>query len=122
MATDYRRGYNKGRYTGERKADARLAEEVQRAAQAVKRAERAEKQQGLGHCEDCAFWRRGDKPARGWELCAWGICDAPRAAGTPWGTWASADSAHREVKIQTTPRFGCVVFMVANPVEPGDAC
>jgi hypothetical protein len=115
MSTDYTRGYNKGRSTGERKADAALAAAEQRAQQAVERAERAEKQQGLGHCEDCAYWRQGDKPRHGWECCHWGICDAPRAAGTPFGAWWCVDSAVRDnVAIQTTPRFGCVVFKATS--------
>jgi hypothetical protein len=111
MTADYQRGYAKGYATGCKRSDAANARERERADQAVQRAERAEKQQGLGHCEDCAYWIRGDRPRRGWEGCAWGICEAPRAAGTPWGTWACIDASVREpLKIQTTPRFGCVMF------------
>ena len=118
MTSDYKRGYSKGYTTGKRSADASNASERARADQAAERAERAEKQQGLGHCEDCANWRRGNKPQHGWESCAWGICDAPRGAGTPWGTWSCIDASHRDgVKIQTTPRFGCVLFKAA-PAEP----
>jgi len=118
--SDYSRGYNKGYSTGSKRSDEALARERERADQAVQRAERAEKERGLGHCEDCKYWRRGDAPRHGRESSAWGICDAPRAAGTPWGTWACSDSAHRDQsRIETTPRFGCVVFMMANvPLEP----
>ena len=123
--SDYSRGYNKGRYTGEKKADEALARERARADQAVQRAERAEKQQGLGHCEDCTYWRRGGRLPNP-QVCAWGICEAPRAAGTPGGTWAGAGSAERDVAIQTTPRFACVVFMprstpAAAPPNPDGA-
>lgn len=112
--TEYSRGYNKGRSTGERKANEALTREKTRADQAVQRAERAEKQQGLGHCEDCAYWRRGGHTPNP-KLCAWGLCEAPRAAGNPWGTWARPDDHGRNTAaIQTTPRFGCVVFMASN--------
>ncbi len=114
MNKDYQRGYSKGYNTGKRSADALLADERARAEQAVQRSERAEKEQGLGHCEDCKYWRRGDRPANGWSSCTWGICDAPRAAGTPWGAWACLDTEIRDAKIQTTPRFGCVIFMMSN--------
>lgn len=116
-STDYSRGYNKGFSTGgKRSDDARDAAEA-RAKQAAERAERAEKQQGLGHCEHCAYWLRGGG-GLGADACAWGTCEAPRAAGRPWGTWASPHTGRQpDHKIQTTPRFGCVVFMASNVAD-----
>jgi hypothetical protein len=114
QSDDYKRGYSKGYTAGCRRSDPEIAKALEMADHAAKRAERAEKAQGVGHCEDCAYWHQGDKPRHGWESCAWGICRAPRAAGTPWGTWSSVDTYRRErMDIQTTPRFGCVVFMKA---------
>lgn len=106
--SDYRRGYQKGASTGKRYAERIRMEYHDRAQRAAERAERAETKQGIGHCENCAHWRKGDRPRRGWESCAWGICDVPRSAGTPWGTWANDHMS--DGKIATTPRFGCVLF------------
>jgi len=112
--------YSRGYAAGKRSADASNASERARADDAAQRAERAEKLQGIGHCEDCAHWNRGDRPRHGWEGCAWGTCSAPRAAGTPWGTWCAVDASQRDnLKITTTPRFGCVLFKVA-PTTDGD--
>ena len=114
MSDDYKRGYSKGYTTGCKRSDSANARERERADQAAQRAERAEKQQGLGHCEDCAYWKRGGNTPNP-QTCAWGICEAPRAAGTPWGAWACLDTRQvGDVNIQTTPRFGCVVFMASN--------
>lgn len=120
VTSDYSRGYQKGRRTGQRTADAELALERARAEQAVQRAERAEKQQGLGHCEDCTYWRRGGYGPNQ-RACAWGLCEAPRAAGTPWGTYAYPATRESNAAIQTTPRFGCVVFMARN-TSHGSEC
>lgn len=106
MKSEYKRGYSAGYVAGCRRSDREKERERERADRAAHRAERAETQQGIGHCEECAHWMRGDKPSSNWESCAWGICTAPRAAGTPWGTYACADGD----KIQTAPRFGCVLF------------
>lgn len=120
---DYKRGYRKGYNTGKKLADEALAREIERATQAAQRAERAEKVQGVGHCCECKYWRQGGGHPS-WSSCAWGICEAPAAAGSPWGTYACSESHLKcEHRIQTTPHFGCVVFMkrAAATAEPSDA-
>ena len=116
MSAEYKRGYGKGYSTGCRRSDAANAAERERADLAANRAERAEQRQGIGHCEGCAHWDRGDSmsydsgtPSR----CAWGICTAKRGAGGVWGTWAEVygqAGSGQSAKIATTPRFGCVIF------------
>lgn len=106
MNTDYKRGYSRGYSTGCRRSDAANAAERERADLAVHRAERAESATSIGHCEECQHWWRGGGAPRS-EHCAWGVCQAPRAAGTPWGCWATGDDGK---PIHTTPRFGCVLF------------
>lgn len=117
MSKNYKNGYSNGYAAGCRRSDKAIAHERFVANQAAQRAERAEKQQGLGHCEDCTFWKRGAGSANP-ENCAWGMCEAPRVAGHPWGVFALADAGPiSDAKIQTTPRFGCVVFMAANVIS-----
>lgn len=76
---DYKRGYSKGYTTGTTRSDKRLADMHDQQKRLAERVERAEKQQGLGHCEDCAHWTKGC------DTCAWGYCNAAalRHAGTP---------------------------------------
>lgn len=104
---DYKRGYSKGYQSGCRRNDANIAEANARAEQAAKRAERAEAQHGVGHCESCAFWKRGGDSLSA-HMCAWGECRVPNpCAGTPWGSWARESDARPLI---TTPRFGCLLF------------
>ena len=107
MSTDYQRGYNKGYSTGCRRSDAARDEQMELAKNAALRAERAEKEFGIGHCEDCANWARGFEPSNGksYPNCAWGYCSVKRQAGSPWGTWVGEGTVG-----QTSPRFGCVLF------------
>lgn len=111
---DYKRGYSKGYATGCRRSDAALAEERTRADLAAERAERAESATSIGHCEHCRHWQRGGGDLPWAHTCAWGVCRAPRAAGTPWGCWATGNEG-RPGEVQTTPRFGCVLFV---PIAP----
>lgn len=107
MSDDYERGYSKGYNTGKTSADKRLVEMHDQGKRLAERVERAEKQQGVGHCEDCSHWTRAC------PTCAWGYCDAARIkhAGTPWGTWIRAEGPnHEDGRVMTTPRFGCVLF------------
>lgn len=111
-SSDYKRGYGKGYNTGKNSADKRLAQMHDEHKQLVERVERAEKQQGLGHCEGCANWQRGC------PTCAWGYCNAKRAAGTPWGTFIRGeDATGADGRIMTTPRFGCVLFQSVNATD-----
>lgn len=100
MNNEYQKGYQKGYNTGSIRSNKAISEAMSRADNAAKRAERAEKQQGIGHCENCALWTRGC------PTCSWGHCGAQREAGTPNGTWIQIDGG----KIMTTPHFGCVLF------------
>ena len=108
MADEYKRGYSNGYNAGCRRSDKELMRVRLESRQVAERAERAEKAQGLGHCEDCLHW------ARGGDNCAWGYCSVPRKPGTPWGTWIT-DAGTVPGRIgQTAPRFGCVLFSVAT--------
>lgn len=107
QSADYKRGYGSGYNTGrgdQSKIEQRHQAELLAVAQ---RAERAEAAGGIGHCEDCAHWRR-PKPEY-----AWGNCLAQKAPGTPYGCWAQAEEAgtYKNVMVSTSPRFGCVLFL-----------
>lgn len=113
---DYKLGYANGYNAGCRRSNSTVERERSRAFQASQRAERAEKQQGLGHCEGCKYWSRGNGAPYAEEY-SWGICEAPRLAGTPWGVYVNASMTNqRAAKIQTTPRFGCVMFLSSNSI------
>lgn len=104
---DYKRGYGKGYTTGrgdQSKIEQRHQDELFAVAQ---RAERAEIASGVGHCEDCAHWKKLSASH------AWGICTVPKAPGTPYGCWAQAEdpATRRTVQISTSPTFGCVLFL-----------
>jgi hypothetical protein len=103
QTTDYKRGYSKGYNTGRGEQS-----EIERQHQAemlavAQRAERAESAAGIGHCMDCAHWKRKS------PTYAWGICTAGRQPGTPYGTWAQADTGGTNPA--TTSHFGCVLFL-----------
>lgn len=107
MSSDYKRGYGKGYNTGrgeqsviERRHQAELLAVAQRA-------ERAEAAAGIGHCENCRHWKKRS-PSH-----AWGDCTAPRAPGTPYGTWIQGEDpdTRRIALVSTSPRFGCVLFV-----------
>ena len=105
--------YGKGYAAGWRRSDAELAEAREQAKRAAERAELAEKGNGIVHCEECEHWLRGGG-VKGASVCAWGVCEAPPGAGTPFDTWMKVEG---EVgRIITTPRFGCVLGVVS----PGD--
>lgn len=110
QSSDYKRGYSKGYSTGSLRGDKRAVAEHENSKQVAERAERAEKAQGLGHCEDCANWQRAC------DNCAWGYCNAKTGAGTPWGTWIRAeDSNGADGRVTTAMRFGCVLFKQREP-------
>ncbi len=102
-SADYKQGYAKGYTTGRgERADIQRIhdDDLLRIAQ---RAERAESSAGIGHCIDCAHWRRQS------PTYAWGVCHAGRQPGTPYGTWAQTESDGANPA--TTSHFGCVLFL-----------
>lgn len=92
----YAKGYQAGMARGYRFVDKLLA-----AGRALRtRAERAERDQGLGTCAACCHWRRA-------EGCLWGHCNAPHPSdvATPWMAVPPNNG-----QIQTREDFGCVRF------------
>mgnify|MGYP001574838203 CR=1 FL=1 len=115
MSDDYKLGYSKGYNTGKISADARLREMHLESLQVAERAERAEKQLGWGHCEDCANYTKGG------ENCAWGYCNTHRGAGTPWGTWIRGENKDgSQGRVAVAMRFGCILFKRISPRLDGD--
>lgn len=109
MSRDYQRGYGKGYSTGCKHSDAENHRLWERANNAAKRAELAESAKGIGHCEDCAHWVRGGLDSYAEKRNrAWGTCNLKDSAGTPYGTRMWSDAA--QTPINTTPKFGCVLF------------
>lgn len=104
---DYKRGYSKGYTTGRGEQSAIEQRHRAELLAVAERAERAETASGVGHCEDCQHWQ---KPQISY---AWGHCTVGQAPGTPYGCWAQAEEAetYRTVRISTSPRFGCVLFL-----------
>lgn len=103
---NYQRGYSKGYNTGVRQiADVR--QEYQDAVDAFReRAERAEAGLGLGLCQDCKHWQRGNDGAAKWGLC--GLTD--KMVTWPWPWRGDPDQ-----QIHTQERFGCVRFAGSSP-------
>lgn len=110
-SADYKRGYGKGYMTGCKRSDEARASEQARADHAAQRAERAESATSIGHCVECGYWLRGGGGPNV-SVCAWGICEVGRCAGTPWATFANGQDGR---PIQTTPNFGCVLFAPRLP-------
>ena len=109
MNNDYNRGYSKGYAAGLRRSDAENSRLRETANQAAARAERVEKGQGLGHCENCNSWIRGDGSPNA-NICAWGKCISEPVAGSPYGSRMWSEGNEKKAAIMTTPLFGCVMF------------
>lgn len=113
---DYKRGYKAGYSAGRTSCEPSLIAERQLALDAAQRAERAESAKSIGHCDECFHWIRGGLGNYAHkDVCAWGVCNIKRAAGTPWGTRMWADDSN---PVTTTPKFGCVLFAAISQSSP----
>ena len=112
MATDYQRGYTKGYNTGARKLVEARERHLRELDDAIARAERAERAQGLGQCMDCRLWTRK-------ESCKWGECSAN-------GNGVSTKNANIWIEapnqpLYTSEAFGCVLWRpLERPSSTGD--
>jgi hypothetical protein len=103
----YRRGYSKGTYAGERDI-AKVRSDCAAAIDAFReRAERAEAGLGLGVCGACRHWRRE-------RACAWGTCALTEDILTLSWPWRGEP----QQKIITQENFGCVRFQKTGSASP----
>jgi len=104
---DYRRGYQKGYAAGTRDRGDREWSAYRAAAQASKRAERAEAGQGLGRCDGCRWYQPEDGCKWGWCGRPWRVDSATADPDMIRPVFARVDGPGR---LMVTSSFGCVLW------------
>jgi hypothetical protein len=107
-AQAYARGYNRGQASVRNAYDSQMRAAAADVKRAFARAARAEAGAGIGHCRNCALWKRHHDTAK------WGRCLAPdhrTAIDAPWIVGTGKD--YKNGLVETSETFGCVLWRAA---------